>query len=403
MYLKGPSRGQKFLSLSLSFFLLCQYFTPFVVFAELNLEKENKEGVEIIEGLLTPELEILNKVKPELTETYKEKKDKKLKEKIKIEENDTSKEVLKNLKKDKLEEVLKEKGLKNTFNSPVLENKRRRSEVLEEQIATKEVVSKLKKEGIITTLEKEGGEEVEINPTLKEKLGGSFETEETPYEAKVSKSADKGIVIAEKKEASGKKVNKKNKKKIVEDKTPRIKEEVRYFPRNAAETEAVNEGNKLLYRNMWKETDLLLTTTEEGVKEDIILKNKQAPKYFDYIVETIGLELEMKEDGGFVFIDSTGQEKFYTPAPDITDAQGKKLTKGIEYKLGWGDEEEKGKKDGFTNARKEFENSNLSFLEEKRLFKVIRRYKLRLFLDVCEDCEYQENQGHLEKRKKRKN
>jgi len=113
------------------------------------------------------------------------------------------------------------------------------------------------------------------------------------------------------------------------------REELRYFNHGARIVNGTFSGNKIIYKDIWSHTDLLVTTLENGIKEDLILKNNQAPLQFEYLVETVGLRLELTPDGGFEFLDRFGKKKFYTPAPDLTDATGQKITTGISYDLNW--------------------------------------------------------------------
>jgi hypothetical protein len=116
------------------------------------------------------------------------------------------------------------------------------------------------------------------------------------------------------------------------------KEELSYFNHGTRAVNGRYSSNKIIYEDIWAHTDLMVTTLENGVKEDIILKNNQAPLQFEYLVETVGLRLELEPDGGYTFINNRGEKKFYTPAPDLTDAAGERVTAGIFYGLGWGED-----------------------------------------------------------------
>lgn len=170
--------------------------------------------------------------------------------------------------------------------------------------------------------------------------GEVLKTKETPYETEIPKQSTGALVIAEDKDSAGEIISAEEDKQLAEDKTPQTKEEIRYFQWNANNVENIFEENKSIYKEIWEATDLLITTKEDGVKEDLILKNSSAPTKFDYLVETVGLRLETSASGGLVFLDETGQEKFFVPAPDVTDVTGKKVTDGIRYELGWSNLEE---------------------------------------------------------------
>ena len=297
-------------------FILAVLNSPIAVLAAASsvIQSEFLEG-----DILTAEIEKLAEVKPELKKNYSEERKEKIQEAQDNSRKWTERIVLGKLERGgDVESVL---------------GKRKDAE---------KVVAELKGAGAITTLVDEiTGKEKEIDPTLAVSADSTiFETSATPYESKIPLDAAQSFVLAESSEAAGKVISAvKSDKQVAEDLTPEVQEEIRYFNWNTNEVTGSHEENKILYRDLWESTDLLVTADEFGMKEDIILKNSSAPTEFNYIVETIGLELQTMDDGGFVFIDSAGEEKFYTPAPNITDAEGKFVENGIRYELGWGVEE----------------------------------------------------------------
>lgn len=180
------------------------------------------------------------------------------------------------------------------------------------------------------------GQEKQINAKLLEQ-GEVLVTTQTPYELSLPKRAGGALTIAENATDAGGEISftEQEKKIIALDNTPEVKEEVKYYNWKANDVGSLFKDNKLIYKDLWEATDLLVTTTEEGIKEDLILKNSSAPTRFEYIVETTGLILEITASGDLVFRDETGQEKFYTPAPDVTDANGQIMRDGIRYEIGW--------------------------------------------------------------------
>lgn len=263
----------------------------------------------------TPELQQLAEVKPELLQTAQEKREEVIEE-LKDQENSRSKKrLLEKFKDENFEEV------KDGF-------------FVDEEDA-KEAMDKIKEAGGAKTLINDvTGEEKQIDPTLVES-GENFETTETPYAAEVPKNAADAVVIGENAEAAGAVISAEDDKKISEDETPEVEEEVRYYNWNANDVVAIQEDNKVIYKDIWNATDLLVTTSEEGIKEDLILKNSTAPTHFDYVVETLGLVMQTTSDGGLIFINEKGEEKFFVPAPDVTDVNGVKTTKGLKYVIGW--------------------------------------------------------------------
>ncbi|MCF7836107.1 hypothetical protein K9N08_00405, partial [Candidatus Gracilibacteria bacterium] len=267
--------------------------------------------------IVSAEIEQLAEQKPELKQTHSEVRQ----EKIQEAREDDSKKWTERIVLGKLERG-DEVG-----------------DVLGKRKDAEKVVADLKEAGVIITMaDATSGEEKEINPTLKKnsKNKAILETTETPYGAEISTDSSEPMVLSENSEAAGNVVSAETSdSQVADDATPDTQEEIRYFNWNANSVEGSQEENKILYRDLWNATDLLTTMGEMGVKEDIILKDSTAPTEFNYIVETIGLELQTTDDGGYIFLDENGDEKFYTPAPNITDADGNFVENGIHYELGW--------------------------------------------------------------------
>ena len=275
-------------------------------------------AAKFLEGdILTAEIEQLAEQNPELKQTHSEER----KTKIQEARSDDSKKWTERIVLGKLERG-DEVG-----------------DVLGKRKDAEKVVADLKKAGVITTMaDATSGEEKEINPTLKtnSKNKTILETTETPYGTEISTDSTEPLILSENSDAAGNVVSAETSdNQVADDSTPDIQEEIRYFNWNANDVEGTQEENKILYRDLWSSTDLLVTMGEMGVKEDIILKNAAAPTDFNYIVETVGLELQTTDDGGYIFLDENGEEKFYTPAPNITDADGNFVESGIRYELGW--------------------------------------------------------------------
>jgi len=269
---------KKFVARVLIFAMLMPHSAAFLVLAN-----------EIENAIETEEIAQLKKVIPTLTETHDEKRQKKIEEKV-------EEKVGKNLK----------------------------SEI--NQIETAEIVDaieELKNDGEIAVLENARGEKEEIDPTLQSNNAGALFAKKTPYKAQIpEKAAESAVVIGDNLNSDGDKIKNESEEKVLKDETPKVVEEVRYFSIDAQNVSAITNGNKALFKNIWENVDLLLTTLENGIKEDIILKNSNAALNYDYVVETVGLELKMKSDGGFYFIDEKGNEKFFTPPPVLTDVDG---------------------------------------------------------------------------------
>ncbi|MFA5352038.1 MAG: hypothetical protein WC304_02020 [Candidatus Gracilibacteria bacterium] len=326
-------------------FLIFISATPLQVLAEEN-------PINLLASILdTPELDQLSEANPELTQTFKEKRN----------------AAIDSVNEGNADMHWTEQYVLNQMRGAPAEN------FLGKRKGAEEAVASLKEAGgITTTLDEVTGKEAEVNPELVRLNNQALQTNQTPYEAAIPLSGENPMVIGESTTAAGDAISSQSGKKVAEDKTPETQEEIRYYNRdtNADAVEGKSDNNKMLYADLWKSTDLLVTTSDEGVKEDIILKDSAAPTYFDYIVETVGLELQVSDEGGLSFLDSTGGQKFYTPPPNLTDADGKKITSGLRYHLGWG---EGGKDDvkviddedsKLTEAEKDFLQDEITVVEE---------------------------------------
>ncbi|MFA6458305.1 MAG: LamG-like jellyroll fold domain-containing protein [Patescibacteria group bacterium] len=264
--------------------------------------------------VLTSEIEKLTEVNPELSENFADQR----KEKIQAAGAESTKWT---------ERIVLGK----------LENGAALDEVVGQRKDAEKVVADLKAAGAISTLaDTQTGTETEIDPTLQKSSGDFLKTSTTPYKGEFSVDSAEPLIIAENSAAAGDVVSSgTSDKQVAADATPQTREEVRYFNWNANPVKGNFESNKLLYPDLWNATDLLVTTGETGTKEDLILKNALAPTSFEYIVETVGLKLQTTADGGYVFVDEVGNEKFYTPAPNLTDANGQSADGAIHYELGW--------------------------------------------------------------------
>ncbi|MDD5179126.1 MAG: hypothetical protein PHY86_02560, partial [Candidatus Gracilibacteria bacterium] len=326
-------------------FLIFISATPLQVLAEEN-------PINLLASILdTPELDQLSEANPELTQTFKEKRN----------------AAIDSVSDGSTDMHWTEQYVLNQMRGAPAEN------FLGKRKGAEEAVASLKEAGgITTTLDEVTGKEAEVNPELVRLNNQALQTNQTPYEAAIPLSGENPMVIGESTTAAGDAISSQSGKKVAEDKTPETQEEIRYYNRdtNADAVEGKSDNNKMLYADLWKSTDLLVTTSDEGVKEDIILKDSAAPTYFDYIVETVGLELQVSDEGGLSFLDSTGGQTFYTPPPNLTDADGKKITSGLRYHLGWGeggnddvkvidDEDSK-----LTEAEKDFLQDEITVVEE---------------------------------------
>ena len=87
-----------------------------------------------------------------------------------------------------------------------------------------------------------------------------------------------------------------------------------------------NLVQEALYKNAFPNVDLQYLVTPVGVKENIILKNKDAQTEFEIAYKIKGLTAEKKNDFTIVLKDKDGKAVYEIYAPFMTDAKGEKST-----------------------------------------------------------------------------
>ena len=100
--------------------------------------------------------------------------------------------------------------------------------------------------------------------------------------------------------------------------------------RNGAKAE--RDGEKLIWRDVYQDTDIIYEKREEGVKETIILKTKKAPQSFSFrfnIGEGITFN---KDDSNNIIFTNSGSYLYHIPAPVMWDSIRKTST-GIDVKI----------------------------------------------------------------------
>ena len=112
-------------------------------------------------------------------------------------------------------------------------------------------------------------------------------------------------------------------------------EELRYFHQNIGSAGGSYSTNKVLHEEVWKFVDMFVIANQQGLEENFILKNSQFPAQFDFVVETVDLELHVDVDGKLQFIDQDGELEFTTAAPILTDVAGRQLGGELQNKIVW--------------------------------------------------------------------
>lgn len=89
---------------------------------------------------------------------------------------------------------------------------------------------------------------------------------------------------------------------------------------NANKVTAVNDTYSVTYPEILTSTDLQYQTFSDGLKENIILKNINAPNSFQFELMTNGLTPVPQTDGSIALQDAkTGEAKFVIPKPFMVD------------------------------------------------------------------------------------
>ncbi|KWX76184.1 hypothetical protein AMQ84_15940 [Paenibacillus riograndensis] len=86
---------------------------------------------------------------------------------------------------------------------------------------------------------------------------------------------------------------------------------IKYIALNTNKKEAMVNNNEIMFKNAWKSTDLQYVVQNDGIKMNIYLKDKMAPKTIQFEIVTSDLKLN-KESDGFSFSDKQNNEKIFT-------------------------------------------------------------------------------------------
>ncbi|WP_201319380.1 fibronectin type III domain-containing protein, partial [Paenibacillus sp. EPM92] len=79
------------------------------------------------------------------------------------------------------------------------------------------------------------------------------------------------------------------------------------------------EGNKINYKDVWQNTDVSYSVTNDGLKMNILLKNVDSPKQFIFEIDTKNLTPVLKDDQSIVLIDENNNIVASIPTPWIMD------------------------------------------------------------------------------------
>ena len=89
---------------------------------------------------------------------------------------------------------------------------------------------------------------------------------------------------------------------------------------------------KISYNNISENIDLEYEVKDNGIKENIIVKDYLTDYNFDFKIESKNLELQKNEDGSISAKDNLGNVKYTIPAPFMFDSNGE-YNYDVEYVL----------------------------------------------------------------------
>ncbi|NOU67511.1 hypothetical protein GC096_26060 [Paenibacillus sp. LMG 31461] len=84
-------------------------------------------------------------------------------------------------------------------------------------------------------------------------------------------------------------------------------------------------GNSIIYRDAWTSTDMLYQIENDQMKLELLLKDKKAPKEFQFDVEMTELKYKLNVDGSILFFDDNNQLQFKIPSPWVKDSSSEVL------------------------------------------------------------------------------
>ncbi len=95
---------------------------------------------------------------------------------------------------------------------------------------------------------------------------------------------------------------------------------VKYLALNTNKIEAHINDNELIFKNAWKSADLQYIAQNDGIKMNIILKNKTAPKKFEFEVASDNLTLVQSKEGILFKDKRNGDNVFQIPKMWVSDS-----------------------------------------------------------------------------------
>ena len=167
------------------------------------------------------------------------------------------------------------------------------------------------------------------NSLVEEEDGRHFRNRKGNFTARFSKEEENDELFSI--EKGGHKLTvfaRKNKKQMNHGVIPDVRR------KNHATVEAEEEKDVVCFAGAIDGSDLEYSITGNGIKEDIVVKEKAAVYRYPFVIETENLAANFQEGGRTVtFTDKeSGKAVFFIPAPFMTDAKGAAST-AVTYEL----------------------------------------------------------------------
>ena len=93
-------------------------------------------------------------------------------------------------------------------------------------------------------------------------------------------------------------------------------------PMGASTVKTIADGNKILFPEILPYIDILHTNTQNGLKEDIILKDEKAARSIDYALTVRDGITPVIRKNEIIFLDKLGKTIAHIPAPFLSDVRG---------------------------------------------------------------------------------
>ncbi len=112
-----------------------------------------------------------------------------------------------------------------------------------------------------------------------------------------------------------------------------------YGVEGASPSPGRTDGSRITYQDVRPHSDIEFLAGSDSVKETLILKSKEAPTEWRFPLELQGLTVRLDGHGGLLFVDGDGNQRAWTPAGWMEDADLAEnanegaISSGVTYRL----------------------------------------------------------------------